>query len=156
MGREYLQCVMGFHHMWLRIWESRAAHCLVYHTQTNPDSWEIGRHNQSSSNFYLLGIIVCDKQDQPAVWEEHTQRHAVIFSSTHTHTKRHIYTDRLIHITCTLTTAKQAISGTHCQWSVVFPALLTHIHDARAPSSPRPPSTNVQRRPLDVYSSANS
>lgn len=95
MGRECLQCVMGFHHMWLRIWESRAAHCLVYHTQTNPDSWEIGRHNQSSSNFYLLGISVCDKQDQPAVWGEHTHRHTVIL--THTQ-KRHIYTDKLIHI----------------------------------------------------------
>ena len=52
-------CVVGFHHMWLRTWERRAARCPERHTQTNPDSWETGRHNQSSSNPYLPGNSVC-------------------------------------------------------------------------------------------------
>lgn len=151
---------MGFHHMWQRIWERRAARCLVYHTQTKLDSWEIGRHNQSSSNFYLQGNSVCDKQDQPAVGGEHT--HTQTQTCTHTCIRKGTFTlANFIPFTypnlkSTLATGKQTISSTHCQWSVVFPALLTHIHDAHTLSTHRLPLTNVQSRPLDVYSSANS
>lgn len=106
---------MGFHHMWQRIWERRAARCLVYHTQTKLDSWEIGRHNQSSSNFYLQGNSVCDKQDQPAVGGEHT----------HTHKRRRAFT--------------RALEKAHSHWPILYHShtqtLKAHSQQANKPSA---------------------